>query len=308
MFNDDLDLSGPTKTQVRPSGSAATPTSRPKKFTSDVWQCFDIVQMTLPDGTTGPRAKCFYNMKIVEIGRPQAQALTSNDWYVARVFVEFLKIFYNSIITLSGVYYLTSSQFIGTNLTVDYSEQITDIRNKLFEVFSIYERRFGGVYMQPSTEPETQPMQTSWSILKRRKKDKSSSSSPAQRSAASSRAELNKYLEAQFDVCEDTEKFDLLLWWKTYSYRYPVRSHLARDILVIPVSTVSSEQAFSTSKQIIEPRRSCLTPKTVEVLTCVRDWKHSRKRLQNETVDEEFIQNFSNLYVDESSGSNQVQN
>ena len=49
-----------------------------------------------------------------------------------------------------------------------------------------------------------------------------------------------------------------------------------------------------------------MTPEMVEVLACVRDWEHARKRLQNETVDEEFVQNFSNLYVEESSGSNQI--
>ncbi|KAK3226759.1 hypothetical protein Dsin_006621 [Dipteronia sinensis] len=97
---------------------------------------------------------------------------------------------------------------------------IIDIRNKLFEVFNIYEPRFGGVNTQPSVEPETQPIQTSWSILKRQKKDKSSSSSSVQRSDASSGAELNRYLEAQLDACEDMEKFDLLLWWKTYSYSW----------------------------------------------------------------------------------------
>ncbi|KAK3193683.1 hypothetical protein Dsin_024993 [Dipteronia sinensis] len=58
MLNDDLDLSQQTETEARPSGSAVTPTSRPKRFTSNVWQCFDIVQMTLPECTTGPRAKC----------------------------------------------------------------------------------------------------------------------------------------------------------------------------------------------------------------------------------------------------------
>ncbi|KAK3184819.1 hypothetical protein Dsin_032105 [Dipteronia sinensis] len=73
------------------------------------------------------------------------------------------------------------------------------------------------------------------------------------------------FLEAQFDADENTENFDMLLWWKTYNYRYPVLSHLAHDILVIPVPTVSSEQAFSKSGRIIEPRRNCLTPEGVEV-------------------------------------------
>ncbi|KAK3217655.1 hypothetical protein Dsin_011625 [Dipteronia sinensis] len=87
----------------------------------------------------------FYNMKLAASGCPPAQSLTPDDWYVAKIFVEFL--------------------------------QITDIRNKLFEAFSIYERRFGGVHTEPSPEPDTQSLPTSWSILKRRKKDKSPSDS-----------------------------------------------------------------------------------------------------------------------------------
>ncbi|KAK3218945.1 hypothetical protein Dsin_012915 [Dipteronia sinensis] len=166
---------------------------------------------------------------------------------------------------------------------------------------------FGGIHTEPSPKPDRQPLPTSWTILKRRKKDKSASSySSTTRSAASSGAELNRFLEAQFDADENTENFDLLLWWKTYSYRYLVLSYLACDILVIPVSTVSSEH--SMSGRIIEPRRNCLTPEMVEVLICIRDWEHARKRMQNETVDEQFIQNFSNLYVDEGSASNQTFN
>ncbi|KAK2645113.1 hypothetical protein Ddye_020308 [Dipteronia dyeriana] len=159
------------------------------------------------------------------------------------------------MVKLSGLEVLL--EFIGINLSIDYSEQITDIRTKLFEIFRIYETR---------------------------------------------------YLEAQFDAVEDKEEFDLLLWWKTYTYRYPVLSHLARDVLVIPVSTVSSEQAFSTNGRIIEPRRSCLSPEMVEVLTCLRDWEHAKKWLQNLTVDKELNLNFDNLYIDDPSGSGQGQN
>ena len=60
MLNDDLDLSEQTEPQAGASCSTGTgtPTSRPKRLTSDVWQCFQIVQMRLPDGSIGPRAKC----------------------------------------------------------------------------------------------------------------------------------------------------------------------------------------------------------------------------------------------------------
>ncbi|KAK2659318.1 hypothetical protein Ddye_005851 [Dipteronia dyeriana] len=165
-------------------------------------------------------------------------------------------------VKLSGLEVLL--EFIGTNLSIDYSEQITDIRTKLFEIFRIYDSMFGNIDTPQSTQPETEPKQTSWSLLKRRKKDKSTSTSSGQRSGPSSCTELIRYLEAQFDVVKDKEEFDLLLWWKTYTYRYPVLSHLARDVMVIPVSTVYLEQAFSTSGRIIEPIRRCLSSEMVE--------------------------------------------
>ncbi|KAK3204658.1 hypothetical protein Dsin_018704 [Dipteronia sinensis] len=51
-------------------------------------------------------------MKLAESDCPSAQSLTPDDWYVAKIFVEFLKVFYNATVTLSGVYYPTSSQKI----------------------------------------------------------------------------------------------------------------------------------------------------------------------------------------------------
>ncbi|KAK2661665.1 hypothetical protein Ddye_000239 [Dipteronia dyeriana] len=115
-------------------------------------------------------------------------------------------------------------------------------------------------------------LKKSWNILKCREKDGSSSSSSssqaprANEAAATGGAKLNKFLEAQFDSVGNTEEFDPLLWQKNYSYRYLIMSHLARDVLIIPVSTISSEQAFSTSGRIIEPKRNSLSFEMVEVL------------------------------------------
>ncbi|KAK0571949.1 hypothetical protein LWI29_038573 [Acer saccharum] len=143
-----------------------------------------------------------------KLGRP---TLTPNDWHVAKIFIQLLKVFYDSTVTLSGVYYPTSSliihhivemsellnnykedeilgpaivametkfekywyeipflyalgviidprvklsgletllDYLRENLSVDYSAQVTDIRTKLFDVFSTYERRYGGVDVQ----------------------------------------------------------------------------------------------------------------------------------------------------------------
>lgn len=44
-------------------------------------------------------------------------------------------------------------------------------------------------------------------------------------------------------------KLDILIFWKSKQCQYPVLSHIARDILAIPISTVASESAFWKSKQ-----------------------------------------------------------
>ena len=48
---------------------------------------------------------------------------------------------------------------------------------------------------------------------------------------------------------------------------------LARDVFSIPVSTVSAESAFSMTDNILNPHRSRLMRKMVEILTTVKDWK-----------------------------------
>jgi hypothetical protein len=47
---------------------------------------------------------------------------------------------------------------------------------------------------------------------------------------------------------------------------------MARDFLAIPLSTVSSELAFSCGGRILGDTRSSMTPKTLEVLVCGKDW------------------------------------
>ncbi|GFY92687.1 hypothetical protein Acr_08g0010830 [Actinidia rufa] len=57
------------------------------------------------------------------------------------------------------------------------------------------------------------------------------------------RTEVDKYLE---EPCEKvTSNFDNLNWWKVNSSKYKILSEVARDVLAIPVSTVSSEAAFN---------------------------------------------------------------
>lgn len=59
-----------------------------------------------------------------------------------------------------------------------------------------------------------------------------------------SKTDVDKYLNEE-PINPMTSSFDLVLWWKDNSSKYAVLSLIARDIIVVPVSTVASESAFS---------------------------------------------------------------
>ncbi|KAK9997545.1 hypothetical protein SO802_022231 [Lithocarpus litseifolius] len=56
------------------------------------------------------------------------------------------------------------------------------------------------------------------------------------------------------------------------SPRYSVLSRVARHVLAIPVSTVASESAFSTTGHVVDPFWSSLSPLMVEALICGQNW------------------------------------
>jgi hypothetical protein len=63
---------------------------------------------------------------------------------------------------------------------------------------------------------------------------------------------------------------------------FPILSITARDIMAVPVSTVSSESCFSLTGRVIEDRCQRLLPHTVEMLTCVKEWELGDARAQHE--------------------------
>lgn len=46
-------------------------------------------------------------------------------------------------------------------------------------------------------------------------------------------------------------QFDILLWWRLNNTKYPILANIARDVLVIPVPTISYESTFSTEVLIL---------------------------------------------------------
>jgi hypothetical protein len=101
------------------------------------------------------------------------------------------------------------------------------------------------------------------------------------------------------NVSHTDDKFNIISWWHEHKLSYPILSILARDVLSVLVSTVSSESVFSTTGRILEERRRRLSPDMVEILTCVKDWEAVEARLQQKVEDRSLEEEcYSELYLD----------
>ncbi|KAH9722524.1 BED-type domain-containing protein [Citrus sinensis] len=88
-------------------------------------------------------------------------------------------------------------------------------------------------------------------------------------------SEVERYLKDPVEDLNDL-KLNVLRWWRVNGSRYPIMEKIARDVLVVPVSTVAYESAFSTGRRIIDKYKSSLTPAMVEALICTENWLQSK--------------------------------
>ncbi|CAJ2670329.1 unnamed protein product [Trifolium pratense] len=84
-----------------------------------------------------------------------------------------------------------------------------------------------------------------------------------------SETELSKYLD---EALESGGDLDVLNWWKLNSSRFPIIANIARDVLAIPVSTMTPEFALSIAGRVLDSYQSSLPPITMEALICTQDW------------------------------------
>ncbi|GKV24314.1 hypothetical protein SLEP1_g33941 [Rubroshorea leprosula] len=82
--------------------------------------------------------------------------------------------------------------------------------------------------------------------------------------------ELEKYLEK--DSKDEDEAIDVLQWWKMNEHRFPMLATMARDDLVVLISTVVSKLAFSSSGRVLDAFLSSLTPRMAQAPICAQDW------------------------------------
>ena len=90
------------------------------------------------------------------------------------------------------------------------------------------------------------------------------------------------------ELLEDKENFNLLRWWKLNAESFVILSRFARDVLVVPISIVAFESAFSTGGRVLDVFRSSLTPKIIESLVCTQDWlrKHEQPINIEESIED----------------------
>ena len=295
--------------------------------------------------------------------------LTSDDWYVAEKVNDFLELFYDSTVALSGVYYPTSPLIIhqlieiaahlkeyetdyllrkvvvpmkdkylkywkdipmlysfafvldpraklrgltkalallSSLLDTDYTEYFNTVRVELTNVFAKYESKFGAVRLQRPPQPVSSARKkTAWGKIFGSDASDPVESTPLQSSSCFAQvSELSLYLDSD-PISVSDDDLDILSWWHEHKQSYHVLSILAKDVLTVPVSTISSESTFSLTGRVLEERRRRLTSDMVEIITCLKDWHQGEERAQHtvELHHQALEVQFKNLYLDAEGGS-----
>ena len=162
---------------------------------------------------------------------------------------------------------------LGGLTSIDYSAYLVGTRARLADVYNKYDEKYGAVRLR-----RTDPLvlfgksRSAWDEIydddggailgggifpgnPNMSRDTSATSLlHAVRSSASNASELVSYLDCD-TVNHLTDDFNIFDWWHQHKLTYPVLSIMAKDILTVPVSTISSESTFSMTGRIIEERR-----------------------------------------------------
>ncbi|WVZ63162.1 hypothetical protein U9M48_012817 [Paspalum notatum var. saurae] len=206
--------------------------------------------------------------------------LTPNHWAVAEKLLSFLKLFYDSIVALSGVYYPTSPLMlhhilkIARHLNAYESHEL--LRHAVVSMktkFLKYWRKIPILYAFAFILDPRAKMRgcfgmgtEEWGDIYG---DEVAPNGACAASSSSGLSELSSYLDSDTEVKFGPD-FNILNWWQRHNQTYPILSILAKDVLTVPVSTISSESTFSLASRVLEERRRRLTPDMVEVLSCIK--------------------------------------
>ncbi|KAF7822018.1 zinc finger BED domain-containing protein RICESLEEPER 2-like [Senna tora] len=245
---------------------------------------------------------------------------TSDDWKRARVFVKFLKVFYDATLVFSRSLHVTSNVFLmklcditkmlnfwiesndvmlrnmaknmktkldkywdgGDNMNyMLFVAVVLDPRHKMTYIEFCFSKMYGldkckhmlvklkellvnlfeyyqVLYPLPPDSTDSSCLISDTSSFGGGGNDRDDESWSSQfysqirrKQSSEKKNELDKYLEDEVEFNYDG--FDILKWWKSKAIKYRVISRIARDLFSIPISTVSSESAFSKGGRVFRP-------------------------------------------------------
>ena len=87
----------------------------------------------------------------------------------------------------------------------------------------------------------------------------------------------------------------LLELWKKQQIKYLVLSIIACDVLIVSVSTVALEVAFSAGGKVVSKKRCNLLPEAIEAVVCLKDWNLADKRLHDHVREAALVTDTENL-------------
>ena len=134
-------------------------------------------------------------------------------------------------------------------------EITTDIELELSEMLAEFTSSSDSTTQEPPRRKTKGRIQVTDDVI-----NPSQENQTAATSRERAKSEVSKY------IGEGSVKEKPLQWWNLNSHRYPGLSHLARKYLCIPATSVPLERAFSRAGHIINRKRACLLPDTVQML------------------------------------------
>ena len=134
-------------------------------------------------------------------------------------------------------------QLLANTTGASYSAYYGDVKSELYKLIAKYETKFGAARSQRVPQPSAHSgkKKQAWAKIFADNTGSGVVGPPPVSSSSSSSAisELSAYLDSDCVTAYDDD-FDLLLWWHDHNLTYPILSIMARDIMSVLVSTVSS--------------------------------------------------------------------
>jgi hypothetical protein len=154
-----------------------------------------------------------------------------------------------------------------SNLTsTDYANYYESVRAQLTAIFANYDLRFGGQNPHQKQAPLTGAgkKRKAWEKIYGSDavggvSDPSSTPEPCTPHSFTSTSsflfesqlDLMSYLDSD-PIFEYDDDFNILSWWRDHQRAYPVLSILAKDVMTVHVSIISSESTLSLVGRVIE--------------------------------------------------------